>query len=321
MNSAFVLLTDERGLALTQQAVAMGVLTQKTTKKFIIFCAGFMPDPNSRLVTAARKKGVVVEFRPISSKPCDGVQFRTGDNRHNHVTPTAILKIHAIDSLSTEFDRVMYMDNDVLLMQDINIEKIDFEGFPIAAAYDIAKVGDIDHKSFHERCADKGRSPHYFNAGVIVSECKQWKHEFIHRYVHFLKLHKENCDYQEDCSCRDQCVWNLAFERNWKRLPLFMNLQACAMFSRRWKHAAVRHRCGKAKFIPYRPWRSDWREISLVNKGRKLLGEPTFGFTWLCFLFSFNAWRLRLLTHRKWIREVEEAADKADSLSCKTMDD
>ncbi|MDE1901940.1 MAG: hypothetical protein KGI37_09895 [Alphaproteobacteria bacterium] len=302
MKTALLFLTDERGYSLTEQAVAAAIVTQKTTRHIVVSCVGFMPPDNSRLAVAAEKQGFNLEFRAISKFDEGKLPYRA-EGAHAHVTSAALLKMAAMDSIAGEFDRAVYLDGDILLMEDVNIEKIDFEDYPVAAVYDIATVGgmstevdaggNISKSDFYDNCVKNGRSPHYFNSGVIAADFSKWQDNFIVNFNSFVGAHSTNCDYINKCGCMDQCAWNRVFERSWKRLPLMMNFQACAMFSERWQYAAIRHYVGRAKFMPFKGWRNDARDTRLINQARQLLGLPPVGAGWSHFVRALNVWRNR----------------------------
>jgi lipopolysaccharide biosynthesis glycosyltransferase len=314
MKTAFVYLTDKRGYELTEHAVAATMITQKTKADLIIFCAGFQPRTDCGLTSAARELGFKLEFRQaVTSQDLVGQYVANGP--HAHVTSTTLLKMNVLDALSKEYDRAIYIDGDVLLMESMDVEKIDFGEAPIAAVYDIAKVGGLStERDFYKSCAEHGLSPHYFNAGVIAANFARWNPSFVEKFNEEIRRHAVNCDYKENCSCDDQCAWNRVFERMWKRLPLTMNIQACAMFSERWEYASVRHYVGKTKFMPFKAWRNDEKDIDLLNKARKILGLPAFGIWGARWVRAANVAR-----HRNQTKLVCEAIDRIDIMYSEKM--
>lgn len=304
---ALVFVTDRRGLELTRHAIASAAVTQRSVRKSILFCVDFLPEDDKGLLDGAFARGMQVEMRPLAKMALPIADGR-GDGAHNHVSATATLKIHAMASLVGEFDRLLYLDGDVLLMQDIGLPELEFAGKPIAAVYDIAKVGELPGSGgFHANCLANGVSPHYFNSGVIAMDCTAWNDSYFDRYLAFAKAHESFCPYQADCSCRDQCTWNAAFEKNWHRLPLTMNLQACAMFSYRWDVAAVRHYVGREKFIPPHRWRNDRQDILLLNQARSMLDLPLLKLRGNAAARDLNRWR-----HHSATKTVEQAIGRVE---------
>ena len=289
--SALVFLTDQRGFELTEHAAAAALITQGSIRHIIVFCVDFLPLEQTRLQEQAKNRDFAFEYRPIDGVCSARVGYVASD-AHSHVTSAALLKMAALNALSTEFDRALYVDSDVLLMQDFELAKIDFGGAAIAAVYDIARSGGLSSDpDFFERCAAYGRSPHYFNSGVIAVDFARWNAHYVLQYNLALLEHAKRCDYKADCSSTDQCAWNRVFERAWKRLPLTLNLQACAMFSYHWTDAVVRHYVGPVKFIPFRAWRNDALDTVLLNQARRVIGLPPLGYWPARLVKSINAVR------------------------------
>lgn len=271
MRSAILWVTDERGLDLAEHSVAVALLTQRATP-CLIFCVGFAPPASTNLSLAAKRLGGAVEYRPLEKRETTQKLHR-GKGAHKHVSSAATLKMDALWSLKGELDRALYVDNDVLLMGDFGLEAIDFEGLPLAAVYDFAKVGELgDDIGFHRRCEENGLSPHYFNAGVLAIDLAALSEKHVEAYQTGLIDHFNRCGYNPACSCNDQCVWNMTFAGAWKRLPLSHNFQACAMFNKGWQAAKARHYVGPAKFIPLRKWRNDRKDTALIREAQILLG-------------------------------------------------
>lgn len=273
MMSAIILVTDRQGLNLAEHAAAAAAITQIRIEHIIIFCSDFTPNKDNALIRNAANLGKSVQYRWLDIDPKLAADHKA-QGAHTHVSSTALMKLGAISSLAGEFERCLYIDNDVLLIRDFALNFLNFEGRPIAAAYDIAKVGEMDKsRSFYDRCASHGRSAHYFNSGVLAIDLIKWNSSFDGVYAAEVTRHKEHCDFQDDCSCDDQCAWNGTFENNWTRLPLAFNFQACAMFHPDWDTAIARHYVGPQKFLPVKAWRNDRRDTLLINKARLILGQ------------------------------------------------
>lgn len=272
MRSAILFVTDKQGVDLAEHSVAVALLTQNTTR-YLVFCVGFEPPSDNTLIRSGQKLGKLVEYRALVASR-NLVEAYRSKGAHSHVSSAALLKMSAAWSLRSEFDRALYIDNDVLLMKDFALDGLDFEGAPIAAVYDIAKVGGIGRGAeFHARCRATGLSPHYFNSGVIAVNFSALTDAHVELYQQALLRHFTNCSYEDNCTCDDQCAWNIAFRSDWKRLPLSHNFQACALFNDGWTDATARHYVGVQKFLPVKAWRNDRKDTSLIAEARVLLGR------------------------------------------------
>jgi lipopolysaccharide biosynthesis glycosyltransferase len=302
MRKAILWVTDERGLKLAEHSVAAALLTQSVSP-CLIFCVGFEPPANTNLNLAAKRLGRAVEYRPLRKREVTEKLHR-GKGAHKHVSSAAMLKMDALWSLNGEFDRALYVDNDVLLMKDFGLGAVEFDGFAIAAVYDLGKVGELgDDAGFHSRCEESGLSPHYFNAGVLAIDLDALSERHVEAYQSGLVDHFSRCGYNPTCSCNDQCVWNMTFAGAWKRLPLSHNFQACAMFNKGWREAKARHYVGPAKFVPLRKWRNDRRDIALIREAQILLGLSPIGKAGLGITRRLNALR-HVAARRKADRAV-----------------
>jgi lipopolysaccharide biosynthesis glycosyltransferase len=241
-----------------------------------------MPSPNDRLIDVGEENRVRVHIEPISDPDLEKI------NSVDRITNTAHLKIKSVEMISHAYDRALYVDCDVLFCEQIFLEKVNLEGFPIGAVYDIAVSSGMTDADFMQNCRKNNRSPHFFNSGFMLFDCSKWDRNSKEKYIQLLNKHQVSCDYRKKCQPNDQCIINLLFENNWKRLPLDFNMQGCAKFTDRWAHASVRHYQGASKFLPVRPWRNDSRDIRLIRRIRKALGYKDPWHLPLGILFKLN---------------------------------
>jgi lipopolysaccharide biosynthesis glycosyltransferase len=311
MRNAVVYVTDKKGCELTWHAATSFMLSQSNFHDLYIFCHNFMPVSTDRLIKIGRENGVRVHFEPIDDP-------RIVDLKSvGHITKTTFLKFESIDRVAHAFDRVLYIDHDILLFEDLFLEKINLEEHPVGAVYDIAEISGITNPSFALHCLQNNRSTHYFNAGFMLFDGSKWDPELKGRYFQLLNWHQANCDYKKNCKSNDQCVFNLLFEKNWKRLPLNFNMQGCAKFTDKWAHAPVRHYQGASKFLPVRPWRNDTRDINLIRRVRKVLGyNDPFHLPSFNILFGLN--RIR---NKPRIVRAEKAMAFAEQMFSKPMNE
>ncbi|RTL91135.1 hypothetical protein EJV44_20390 [Ancylobacter aquaticus] len=311
MRTAICFLTDAKGFHLTEHAAAVAALTQQTVTDIIVFCRDFVPEEQESLTRLGAPLGKNIHYKCLSSDSVKASAARAGTN----ATGTANMKLFALNELAADYQRALYIDGDVLLMENIDLDKIDFQSRPIAAVYDIVGFEGIRRPAFYQRCAEKGRSPHYFNSGFIAVDYRNWNHTFLSRFDEAFERHKISFDYHDNCPLQDQCVLNIIFENNWTRLPLTFNCQAAAMFTERWKNAAVRHYAGQQKFLPRRRHRSDTLEVALLNKARQALGRPGLGSPGHDWLMRLNG-----LRHWRYTRRVNRAITAFEKMQAEAFD-
>jgi lipopolysaccharide biosynthesis glycosyltransferase len=285
MRNAVVYVIDKNGYELARHAATSFLLTQSNFQDVHVFCHNFMPDPADRLIKIAQEAGVQVHIEPIDDPNLNEIKT-------NQYTPkTALLKFKSVNEIAHAYDRVLCVDHDILFFEEVFLEKVSLEDFPVGAVYDLAEISGLANRGFAQNCRQNNRSAHYFNSGLMLFDCSKWHRELEHRYLQLLEEHSLKCDYKTFCTTIDQCVFNRLFENNWKRLTLNFNMQACAIFTGKWAHASVRHYQGKKKFLPIQPWRNDSRDLRLIKRVRTALGYHDFFYPPFNILYGLNAIR------------------------------
>lgn len=306
---ALVFVTDARGLDLARHAIAVAMATQDQFDAVVLSCVDFEPPRDAALEALAARRGLVLERQridlvdmPIAA--CDG------QGVHAHVTAATFAKIFALDRLAGAYERALYVDIDALLMHPFDIRNLDFEGHPIAAVFDFAIASGYDNGGeIFRRTAALGRSADYLNAGVIAIDYAAWQPDFVARFSAAAARHGAHCDYKTSCSNNDQCCWNMVFENAWKKLPLTLNYQGCAMFNAGWRNAVVRHYVGSAKFLPLRAWRNDRKDTAVLRRARIDLALPPVRQQ----LFASLVRTLNRLRNRARARRMQRAIASLDA--------
>lgn len=155
-----------------------------------------------------------------------------------HVTTTTFLKLALIRYFKNQFDRIVYLDTDLLLIGDLQeLCQLDLMGFPIGAIRDFRS----------SELADNTQVRKYFNAGILVIDLN---HEHIESLGEILvtQLHEsKNLKYQ------DQDVLNKVFDEKWFEIPNRYNYQIAFRYPAK-KHnlesIAIFHFVG-----PLKPWK------------------------------------------------------------------
>ncbi len=268
MKVAVALVLDSRAFELAKYSLISAMLHGESNHHYYIFSHNFDISEDDPIFTIARDMGVVLRCPRIRQ---DREILYNNDFR---VTSTSLLKIDAIDILSKDYDKVLYIDPDVLIFDRLQIADLSFDSHPIAAVYDMAEViGTYDVVGMESKSA--GETPHYFNSGVIFVDSKKWSSGLVDQFYRNVIEHGRDCRYRANCTSVDQCAWNMTFDRNWKRLPLDHNFQAFGIYLDGWKQAKVRHYVGKQKFLPIRWHRNDDRDVALINEIHRKFGKKT----------------------------------------------
>ena len=305
MKCAAVFLTDKHYLDLTRQAAVAFMQTNKMD--IIIYLDGLSIASDKDIENAARDAKVNIQFCQLDISNQLGISFR----KSTHLKSSIINKFFAINNACRHYDRIVYIDSDIIVFKNINLEKIDFHGNPLAAVYDIAEMGGMTDIRFFDNIKENDLSKHYFNSGFICIDCSKWdEKDFTDRYISYVESHSSFCGYKENCVTIDQCALNLLFRDRWTRLPLNFNMQACAIFCDSWATASVRHYVGRRKFYPPRAGRTDQRDLDILNRVQAILRRKRIYLPLANILYQIN--KMRHAKHGRrtdhLIRELDCAA-------------
>ncbi len=296
MKVAFAYVTDEQGFELTAYSAMSVALSQRLAPDIVVFCHECAP---SRAAVSASfaARGVRLVLLPIGDAGLEAHETCL------HVTKPSLLKLLAVERLIDQYDRVVYLDSDMLVFDDLGVAGLDFASSPIAAVVDM----DPSENGALRRGSDRAVGE-YFNAGLMIFDRRNWSADVMARYAAELHLHDVDCRYKVDCTSIEQCALNAVFE-DWAKLPVDYNMQAGAKFTSFWSRARVRHYCGSRKFIPISPFRNDQRDVRTLSEIRTALGLPRLRFSLVYeLLFRLNKTRkgrsdrpIRELLHSFWM--------------------
>jgi lipopolysaccharide biosynthesis glycosyltransferase len=218
---------------------------------------------------------------------------------------TALLKLSVVSSLIVQYERVVYLDGDVLIFNDLSLETVDLGDKILGAVIDLdpRRVGSLKGAGPEETMTRKFNAIRYFNSGFLLFCQRHWDHTAMERYTDSLTRHDVSCNYRQTaCGITDQCALNMTFAGQWMALPAGYNAQSPLKFNKLWKTAAVRHYCGVRKFVPISYLRNDARDLRLIAKIRRMLGLTGHIATlWPELLYRLNVmrnFRLRLTMRR-----------------------
>jgi lipopolysaccharide biosynthesis glycosyltransferase len=198
---------------------------------------------------------------------------------YDRIPDTMFYKALAIDSIAAQYERILYLDSDILNFDNLDLEDLPQFDQVMGAVFDIAIASGFDDQEFPERCRSNGVSANYFNGGVVLINTKKWiETRAVARFADNLSRHAVACPYFKTCSPNDQCVLNMTAAEDWKALPLSWNVQKCALQTDLWANAAIRHYTGSHKFLPVRAWCCDRREWRLLKAISEEAGLAAPGF-------------------------------------------
>ena len=138
-----------------------------------------------------------------------------------HVGGTTISSLYRLklpQILSTEYDRVLYLDSDVLVLQSLDdVLQSDMGGMPAAAVNDVWLNLKGNKLASSVRAAiGFGPDDVYFNSGVMLLDWKEVVSTKIMEQALAILRH-------DDLHFADQCALNKVMCNNWKEMPLKFN--------------------------------------------------------------------------------------------------
>jgi lipopolysaccharide biosynthesis glycosyltransferase len=130
-----------------------------------------------------------------------------------HISAPAYYRISIPELFDENVEKVIYLDCDIIIKQDIQtLWEFNLENHPIAA---VENVSSSTYKASGLKQSD------YFNSGVMLINLKKWREENIPEQVRTFKM-----EHPELICTNDQCALNGVFKGHWKRLPLIWNMQS-----------------------------------------------------------------------------------------------
>ncbi|HUB67340.1 MAG TPA: glycosyltransferase family 8 protein [Candidatus Methylacidiphilales bacterium] len=115
-----------------------------------------------------------------------------------HATVDTYLRLLAPAKLDTDWDRVLYLDSDMVILSGLSeLYDTPFDGKAVAAARDIG-IGYVSAKDGVFNFSELGIPPqtHYFNAGVLLMNLRRWRSENLaDRVFDYMNRHKDSAYY------------------------------------------------------------------------------------------------------------------------------
>lgn len=212
------------------------------TKSFIDFYVldGGISDENKKRVEKLKEKfnNFSVEFISIDTNTV----FK--DFKKLNCINLNMYSRFLIPDLKKDIKKAIYLDCDLLVLDDIFLlYDCELENYDIAAVKDRCAL-DMILKSKENLNIDKNHS--YFNSGVLVINCKNWRDKNIKE-----KLFELEKKYRQLLQFPDQDILNKCFENNYLKLPFKFNVET-GYSSFYEGEIVIRHFVGVTK-----PWKTD----------------------------------------------------------------
>lgn len=130
-------------------------------------------------------------------------------------------RLPAIDALASDYDRILYLDTDVVVVRAglSRIFDIDMQGAPLAAVLDVHQRHRPNRQLREFDAMGYSVAP-YFNAGVLLIDGRAWKYGDTFNALMTLAQTRPDLLF-----CHDQSLLNVHFYQNWLELSPLWNWQ------------------------------------------------------------------------------------------------
>lgn len=195
----------------------------------------------------------------LSNYQCFENLFTSG-----HISKAAYFRLDIANILPENVEKVIYIDVDLLVLQDIaELWNFNLNGKPIAAVPDYGIMASKRLMKQKNQVLGLPMDNLYFNSGVVIMDLQQWREQNYAQQV--IKLAAEG-----NLPHHDQDALNKVFMNKWEALPLKWNvippvfnlfskillrgdLRKNAVLAR--KEKAILHYAGR-----YKPWEFEIKE-------------------------------------------------------------
>lgn len=197
-------------------AVAMASILLNTSNpakiRFFIIDDGITDDKKSKIKGTAESLQSTVEFITVKNKQLmQG--FVSGE-----ISRACYFRIDIPNILPAEVTKVIYLDCDLLLYDDIQILwNTDIGDYPIAAVCDYGIMASKRLRRQKAKCIGLPYKADYFNSGVLIMNLDAWrKADYSSKVIEIVQKNK--------FPNHDQDALNKVFMNNWYVLPLRWNV-------------------------------------------------------------------------------------------------
>ena len=130
-------------------------------------------------------------------------------------------RIPAIDAVSNSYSKILYLDVDIYInCEDISeLFNLDLDGKMIGAVRDVQQITRPNRMPLEFKALNL-KFTNYFNAGLLLIDCKKWREQDAFQNIVFLSKKYTNILY-----CHDQSLLNLLVKGNWVELSPVWNWQ------------------------------------------------------------------------------------------------
>ena len=235
-------------------AVVIASIMAKTKEKvcFYVINDSISKDKIEKLKNTTDTFKAKIEFISVPEDKFSNVYLS------GHVSKAAYFRLALTDILPNDIEKVIYLDVDLLVYDDIKkMWQIDLKNLTLAAVpdYGIMASNRLCRQKKEVIGLPKGKA--YFNSGVLLINLKKWRQENYTK--HILEIINENQFPHHDQDALNKLFMNnwLTLDLRWNIIPPVFNLFPKVLFNKLFRKQALEakrnpgivHYAGR-----YKPW-------------------------------------------------------------------
>ena len=219
---------------------------------------GGITDHSKKMLTglAAKREKVSLRILSVDMRIFEGMKV-------NQLSLSSYCRF-LIPWIVPELEKAIYLDSDIMVLGDISdLYRQNLHGKLLAACPDMGREPREKLTGVNPNYVSFGEEHIYFNAGVLVIDCKKWREQNVLKEL--LKIEEK---YRNDMIFMDQDVLNKYFDCNYTTLSIEYNFmphmkELCKsgkienitpkMVDEAENHCRIIHFAG-----PVKPWESKW---------------------------------------------------------------
>lgn len=178
---------------------------------FYILDGGISSENRKKLYSIENKfNNLAIEFITVDNSTI----FKDIDSKRNR--PLALFSRFLIPYLKPELKKAIYLDVDLILLDDIiKLFSVDTSAKCLAATPDF--LSDDSDKLYHKNLSLSSQHK-YFNSGVLLINCENWRKKYT--FEDFFTIEKK---YRDKIRNNDQDILNICFENDYVELSYHFN--------------------------------------------------------------------------------------------------
>jgi lipopolysaccharide biosynthesis glycosyltransferase len=194
-------------LATTLLSVAQANRRSWPLRIYILAC-GFSSNTKAKIADSLPKGSCLIEWVSVD------VTAFSGFSTIRHISSATYARFLMTNSLPEEISKVLYLDADILVLDDLgSLCETDLGGAVLGAVVDERVTTHIKMGNTSLGGLPLPYVPDYFNAGVLLIDLVKWRTERIsEKAIEYLELYPHS-------AFSDQDALNFACDGKWKRVP------------------------------------------------------------------------------------------------------